>query len=135
MYDFKLFKLDAMFFHNRNATTTRVSSYSLGATVPIQAFNVFAQFARINNRGFGNDAQGSPNANDDANFIGVGANYNFSKRTDLYVSYAKQVNQGNAINVVTDASNAGLITTAGTTANVTPGFNPWSAQIGIRHKF
>ena len=30
---------------------------------------------------------------------------------------------------------AGLFTTAGATANVSPGFNPWSAQVGIRHRF
>ena len=132
LYDFKLFKLDAMYFHTRNATTTSLQSYALGVSVPIQAFNLFAQFARIDNKYAQNN---STLKNNDANFIGTGAQYNLSKRTDIYLAYAKQVNQGQAINVVTDSSNAGLQTIAGTTANVLPGFNPWSAQLGLRHKF
>ena len=67
--------------------------------------------------------------------VTLGAQYNLSKRTDIYTSYAKQINQGNAVNVITDASNAGLDTVGTATANILPGFNPWSAQIGIRHKF
>jgi predicted porin len=134
-YDLKFVKLDAMYFNNRNQTTTKIQSYAFGATVPIQSFNIFAQVARIDNKGPGNDAQGSLQKNDDATFIGIGAQYNLSKRTDIYTSYAKQINKGNAINVLTDAGTAGLYTTTGATANVLPGFDPWSAQVGISHKF
>lgn len=132
VYDFGFMKLDGMFFTTRNATTTQLKSYSIGATVPIHAFNLFAQYGRINNR---YDQNNSALYKNDANFIGTGANYAFSKRTDVYLSYAKQVNQGAAQNVVTDASNAGLMTVSGTALNVPPGFDPWSAQIGIRHRF
>jgi predicted porin len=134
-YDFGFLKLHALYFNTRNATTTRLQSYALGVTVPIQSFSLFAQVGRIDNRYKQNNS--ALQYNDD-NFIGTGANYAFSKRTDLYVSYAKQVNQGAAVNVVTDSSIAGLFTTTGTAtapANVTPGFNPWSAQVGIRHRF
>ena len=93
------------------------------------------QAARIDNKASGLDAQGGLLKSDDANFIGVGGQYNLSKRTDLYVSYAKQINQGNAVNVVTDASTFGLQQVGGTAPNILPGFNPWSAQLGIRHKF
>ena len=134
-YDLKFVKLDAMYFHNKNQTTTKIQSYAFGATVPIQSFNIFAQVARIDNKGPGNDAQGSLQKNDDATFIGIGAQYNLSKRTDIYTSWAKQINKGNALNVINDAGTAGLYTTAGATANVLPGFDPWSAQVGIRHKF
>jgi predicted porin len=130
-YDLKVVKLDAMYFQTKS-NTVRQRSYSAGLTVPIQAWNVFAQVARIDNR-FQNGTV-DQRAND-ANFIGAGAQYNLSKRTDIYVSYAKQVNQGNAVNVITDASNAGLDTVGTATANILPGFNPWSAQVGIRHKF
>ena len=135
LYDFKYFKLHALYFNTRNATTTRLQSYALGVTVPIQSFSLFGQFGRIDNRYKQNNSALQFN---DANFIGTGANYAFSKRTDIYLSYAKQVNQAGALNVVTDATNAGLFTTASTAtvpANVTPGFNPWSAQVGIRHRF
>ena len=131
-YDFSIVKLDAMYFHDKNQTTNRRQSYALGVTVPIQAFSVFAQVGRIDNK---YDQNNSTLKFDDATFIGLGANYSFSKRTDVYASWARQSNKGNAINVVTDASNAGLLTTSGTTANVNPGFDPWSAQLGLRHKF
>ncbi len=132
VYDFKVVKLHGLYFNNRNDTTTRVRSYGLGVTVPIQAFNVFAQVARIDNRYNQNN---STLANDDATFFGVGANYAFSKRTDLYTSWGKFKNKNNAIFTIQDASNAGLYTTTGALANVTPGFDPYSAQIGIRHRF
>lgn len=132
LYDFKILKLHALYFNTKNSTTTSVQSYALGVTVPIKSFNVFGQFGRIDNR---YKANNSSLKNDDSNFIGLGANYLFSKRTDVYASWAKQVNQGNAVYVLSDAGNAGLFTTAGATANVTPGFNPYSYQIGIRHRF
>ena len=131
-YDFKLIKIHGLFFTTRNETTTQLKGYGAGITVPIQAFTLYAQAARIDNR---YDANGSALKNDDSNFFGVGANYAFSKRTDLYTSWAKQVNAGNASFVLSDASNAGLLTTAGAAANVTGGFNPWSFQMGIRHRF
>ena len=101
-------------------------------TVPVQAVNFYAQAARIDNR---YDNNGSTLKNDDATFIGLGANYSFSKRTDVYTSWAKQLNRNNAVNVLSDASNAGLFTTVGAAANVLPGFDPWSFQVGIRHRF
>jgi predicted porin len=131
-YDFSIVKVDAMYFHDKNQTTNRRQAYALGVTVPIQAFNVFAQVGKIDNR---YDLNNSLLKFDDALFIGLGANYSLSKRTDIYASWGRQNNKGNAVNVVTDASNAGLLTTAGTTANVTPGFDPWSAQLGVRLKF
>jgi len=50
VYDFGFMKLDGMFFTTRNATTTKLRSYALGATVPIGSFNLFGQFSRIDNR-------------------------------------------------------------------------------------
>jgi general bacterial porin, GBP family len=131
VYDLKFLKVHAMYFNTRNATT-RLQSYALGVTVPVGAFNFFTQVARIDNRF---DLNGSQLKNNDANFIGLGAQYVLSKRTDIYTSWAKQVNQAGAVNTVTDASNAGLFTTTGALANQLPGFDPWSAQIGIRHRF
>ncbi len=132
VYDLKVVKLHGLFFDTKNGTTTRLRSYGLGVTVPIQSFNLFAQVARIDNRYSQNN---STLSGDDATFFGLGANYSFSKRTDIYTSWGKFKNKNNAVNVLTDASNAGLFTTTGALANITPGFDPYSAQIGIRHKF
>lgn len=132
VYDLNVVKLHALYFNTRNDTTTRLRSYGLGVTVPIQSFNVFAQVARIDNRYTDNN---STLGGDDATFFGVGANYSFSKRTDVYTSWGKFKNKNNAVNIIQDATNAGLFTNTGALANVTPGFDPYSAQIGIRHRF
>ena len=132
VYDLHVVKLHGLFFTTRNATTTRLRSYAFGVTVPVQAFNIYLQGGRIDNR---YEQANSTMKNDDANFAGVGVNYSFSKRTDLYASWAKFANQNNAVYAISDASNAGLFVASGTTANISPGFNPWSAQVGIRHRF
>lgn len=132
VYDFKVVKLHGLFFNTRNDTNTQVRSAAIGVTVPIQAFTVFGQVGRIDNR---YDTGGSTLKNDDATFFGLGATYAFSKRTDIYTAWAKDANRGNALYTISDSSNAGLYTTTGANANVTPGFDPWSAQVGIRHKF
>ena len=132
IYDLKVAKLSGLWSNVRNSTTTRVRSYGAGVSVPIQAFTVFAQVARIDNR---YDLNNSTLKNDDSTFFGVGANYAFSKRTDVYTSWGKLKNKNNAVVRVQDASNVGLQTIAGTTANIPPGFDPWSAQLGIRHRF
>jgi predicted porin len=130
-YDLKIVKLAAMYFNTRSSTI-RQQAYAAGATVPIQAWNLFANVGRIDNRFQSGTVNQRPN---DANFVGLGAQYNLSKRTDIYLSWAKFINEGAAVNAVVDASNIGLQTNTGATANILPGFNPWSAQVGIRHKF
>ena len=132
VYDFKVVKLHGLYFNTRNDTTTRLRSYGLGVTVPINSFNVFAQVARIDNR---YNTNNSTLYKDDSIFFGVGANYSFSKRTDIYTSWGKFKNKNNAVYVLMDSSNTGLFTTTGALANVTPGFDPYSAQVGIRHRF
>ena len=132
IYDFKVAKLSGLWSNVRNGTTLRVRSYGVGVSAPIQAFTVFGQVARVDNR---YDLNNSTLKNDDSTFFGVGANYAFSKRTDVYTSWGKFKNKNNATVRVQDATNFGLQTIAGTTANVTPGFDPWSAQLGIRHRF
>ncbi|MEO8937407.1 MAG: porin [Burkholderiaceae bacterium] len=128
MYDFKFFKLHGLYFHTKNATTTKQQSYAFGVTVPIQAFKIIGTVARVDNKYDGNNSTLHLN---DANFFGLGGNYALSKRTDLYLVYSKIVNQGAAQYLIADNSNAGLFTTT----NVPAGFNPWSTQFGVRHLF
>ena len=132
VYDLQVVKLHGLFFNTHDDALVRQRAYGLGLTVPIRAFTVFGQVARIDNR---YDINGSTLRNNDANYFGIGATYAFSKRTDLYTSAAKDANRGGSVYTLSDASNAGLFTTTGINANVTPGFDPWSAQIGIRHRF
>ena len=128
VYDLSVLKLHGLFFTTHDRLTTNVSAYAAGISAPLGNFNVFGQVARINNRYKDNNSQLYLN---DANFFGLGANYNFSRRTDVYVAGAKAVNSGNAAYLLLDTTNGGLLTAA----NVPPGFNPWSFQVGIRHRF
>lgn len=127
-YDLSVVKLAAMYFHTRNATTTRQQAASIGATVPIGAFKVTGVVGRVDNK---YDSNGSALHLNDANYVGLGGHCAVSKRTDLYLVYAKILNQGAAAFVLADNSNSGLFTAA----NVPAGFNPWSAQFGVRHLF
>ena len=127
-YDLVFVKLAALYFHTKNATTTKQQAASFGATVPIGAFKVIGVVGRVDNKYKDN---GSLLHLNDANFFGLGGNYALSKRTDLYLAYSKIVNQGGAAFLIGDNSNNGLFTTT----NVPAGFNPWSTQFGIRHLF
>ena len=127
-YDFSFVKLHALYFYTKNATTTKQQSASFAATVPLGAFKVIGSVARVDNK---YDTNNSPLRLNDANFFGLGGNYALSKRTDLYLVYSKIVNQGAAAFLIGDNSNNGLFTAT----NVPAGFNPWSAQFGVRHLF
>ncbi len=128
IYDFSLLKVHALYFRTKNATTVRQQSYGAGVTVPVGSFRLLGLFGRVDNR---YDTNNSPLRLNDANFIGIGGSYALSKRTDLYSSAAKFVNNGAAAFTISDASNAGLFNAA----NVPAGFNPWSLQLGMRHLF
>ena len=126
-YDLQVVKLHALYFFTRNFVTKQQSA-SFAATVPLGAFKVIGSVARVDNK---YDTNNSPLRLNDANFFGLGGNYALSKRTDLYLVYSKIVNQGAAAFLIGDNSNNGLFTAT----NVPAGFNPWSAQFGVRHLF
>lgn len=126
--DLKFVKLHALYFWTKNETTTKQQAYGFGVTVPLQAFRLVAVGARVDNKYKANNSQLYLN---DANFYGVGAFYLLSKRTDIYLVGSKVVNNAAANFLIGDNSNNGLYTAA----NTPPGFNPWSAQLGVRHLF
>ena len=128
VYDFGILKLHGLYFFTKNATTLKQQAYALGLTVPVGAFKFLANVARIDNK---YDTNNSPLRLNDATLFGFGGNYAFSKRTDLYLVYSKAVNKGASAIVLGDNSNNGLFTAV----NVPAGFDPWSAQFGIRHLF
>ena len=132
LYDFKIAKVDLLWSNVRNGTTTRVRSYGVGVAVPVQAFTIAGQVGRVDNR---YNLNNSTLKNDDGTFFGAAVTYAFSRRTDVYTSWAKFKNKNNAVFRVQDASNFGLQTVGTATSNITAGFDPWSAQVGIRHRF
>lgn len=132
-YDLGVVKLHALGFYTNAFNSNRYFTYAFGVTVPIHAFKLIAVAARVDNRDAKGvlDAAGQPAHFDDANVFGIGTRYTLSNRTDLYLAAARIVNGGNAAFVLMDNSNTGLYTTA----NTSPGSNPWSMQFGIQHKF
>lgn len=127
-YDLGFLRVSLLYFRTRNQTTTRQQSYGLGFAVPVGAFKFLASVARVDNQYHYNNSTMKFN---DANFGAFGVTYALSKRYDLYAAAAKFVNQGAAQNLIGDNSNNGLLTTT----NVPAGFNPWSAQVGMRFLF
>ena len=137
VWDFAVAKLHGFYFRTNAASLdtgpgagSRYQSYALGTTVPLQAFTIKAAVARIDNQDHYVD-RGNGDGARSANVFGAGVTYSFSKRTDLYLAASKIVNGAAAAFIISDMSNNGLYTTS----NVPVGFNPWSAQLGLRHMF
>jgi len=125
-YDFKVVKLHALYSYNIKDEATggsdvRIENWMAGVTVPVGKFDIKGSYMFSD----GNNAAGG-----NAQQIALGANYNLSKRTDLYTAYSFIDNDSARFNNVTirragvvgDASNSGL--------DAQQGF-----QVGIRHKF
>ena len=127
-YDFGFMRIGAIFFHTKS-TSVLAQSYDLSISVPVNAWRFMFAVARIDNKFTANN---SLNHLNDANFVAVGASYALSKRTDIYTSWSKFANMGGAAFVVQDQGAAAGLQTA---ANVPAGFNPWSAEIGMRFLF
>jgi len=92
---------------------SKVNHYLVGAVVPMGATNIKASYVRSNYTG----------AND-ANQLAIGAEYNLSKRTALYGTYARISNDGAATYGLTPN---GAAAAAGGSSR---GF-----EVGIRHSF
>ena len=129
-YDFSIVRLHALYFNTRNRLTLRRQAYGLGFIVPIEAWSILGTVGRINSRDIV-AATGNRIPGDDATFFGLAVTYSLSKRTDLYASGAKFKNGNAAAFIISDGSTSGLFTAA----NVPGGFDPWSAQFGVRFLF
>lgn len=91
----------------------KVNHYLVGAVVPMGATNIKASYVRSNYTG----------AND-ANQLAIGAEYNLSKRTALYGTYARISNDG--------AATYGLTPNG---AAVAAGGSSRGFEVGMRHSF
>jgi predicted porin len=83
-YDFKVAKLHAAYADNRDenafgTATSRSRDYMLGVSAPVGPLTVMASYIRHDERGL---------ANADADYWGIGATYDLSKRTNFYASYS-----------------------------------------------
>ena len=170
-YDFGFLKLHAIYWRTKNDNgNTLIASGSTvalkeniftgGITVPFGAWTFLGQYSKLLDKSTSNVANtdlGKPQVKD----IGLGFRYSLSKRTILYVGYAKFLMQdgpaGNAyqgFSGIADASNSGLYTAANLYGSQVPNVvggnasrvvasgvaihqnvNPYSYQLGIRHSF
>jgi len=122
----KLAGLYSNFKSSNNPVVTDKKSYMIGVTLPVNSFKFFGEYGKITD-----NAAKNAGLNKDAKFLGLGAQYNVSKRTDFYGSFGKYQVGANGSYTIGDASNSALET--GT--NEPAGTNPLSYQVGIRHKF
>lgn len=126
---FSSLKLHGLFWYTEDdtpATATFVpaesQAWAIGVSMPFAGFNLVANYGRLDDKSSNNF---------DARFLGIGGTYAFSRRTDLYASAARMSNRNGAQYLISDASNAGLLTSA----NVPGGYSPTSVQVGLRHRF
>lgn len=92
---------------------TKVNHYLVGAVVPMGATNLKASYVRSDYTG-----------TNDATQLAIGADYNLSKRTALYATYARISNDG--------AATFGLSPNAGAAA---AGGSSRGFEVGMRHSF
>ena len=127
-YDFKVAKLFAAYVTGKTDSAVglldKKNSWSLGVAVPFGPHTVSAQYTGLKDKD-------TSNAN--GRLFGIGYEYAFSKRTNLYASYAKAYNDsalvgGSAINLGGASTGNDLVTSSA-------GYDPSSIMVGVRHKF
>lgn len=104
-YNFGFMTLSAGYGRGTTAASQDYTGWVVGTNVPVGALDIKAVYAT--NKG---DIVGTTRK------IGVGAHYNFSKRTKVYVDYARVTGDLTAIGAAVDA-------------------NPTGYDLGIKHSF
>lgn len=128
-YDFKAVKVTALYsyndlkYNNNNVGNVTLNNYMLGVKLPFGSWTGKASYMYSD----GNSKAG------DAQQFAVGADYNFSKRTNLYGIYSFINNDGNRLNGVTDSSNSAAYSAGNGYA--VGGVYQQGFQVGVRHSF
>ncbi len=134
-FDAGVAKISADYYTWKNpSTTAKVKSWVLGGNVPLGAASLVAQFGQFKNSGVGHTfVPATPTTA--ARFItytgkqsvfNIGANYAFSKRTDVYFRYANANN--NAAGNLDYAGVGGPVAAAA-------GQDKRAIAVGMRHRF
>ncbi|MFO1338622.1 MAG: porin [Burkholderiaceae bacterium] len=95
-YNFGFMTLAAGYGKGTTAAGVDTKGWLVGATVPVGAVDIKVMYATNNVDNLG-----------DTRKIGVGAHYNFSKRTKVYVDYGKVSGDLTAIGAAVDANSTG----------------------------
>lgn len=95
-YNFGFMTLAAGYGKGTTAAGVDAKGWLVGATVPVGAVDIKVMYATNNVDNLG-----------DTRKIGIGAHYNFSKRTKVYVDYGKVSGDLTAIGAAVDANSTG----------------------------
>jgi predicted porin len=124
-FDAKVVKIHALYGYNNtdmnvSGTDVRIDNYMLGLSVPV---------GKVTLKGSYWLSDGNKQAGGNAQQYAVGANYAFSKRTDLYTAYSYIDNDSaDRFNTLRRAASVGDASNSGNTFQ--QGF-----QVGVRHTF
>lgn len=132
-YDMKVVKLhilnDRVKVETAGGTAADRNDWMFGATVPMGAHTIKAQYSKVDERSNNALTTGDVTAND-ANHLGLGYSYAMSKRTNVFFNYGKVSNKGNAtFNIQSTQSGGGTLGGA-SAAGYTTGY-----QLGMGHSF
>lgn len=111
-YNFGVAKAHLAYAVNKGAAAVDNRDMLVGVTVPFGASKLLASYIRKDDKSA---------ANGDANQIAIGYLYSLSKRTDLYVAYARISNKNGAAYTVGNATEAGT--------------GDKAYNLGLRHSF
>lgn len=86
-YNFGVAKVGADYYTWKNpSNNAKLTSYVIGANVPVGALGLVAQLGQFKNSGTANTFKGKQTV------FNIGADYNLSKRTNAYVRYVNAAN-------------------------------------------
>jgi predicted porin len=118
-YDFGFIKPMAQYTQGKFGAA-KVNHYLVGLVAPLGAGNIKASYVRSDYNAAAGDA--------DANQIAVGYDYNLSKRTALYGTFARVSNKNGGTKSVVGATHP-------VAAPVTAGGSSTGFEVGVRHAF
>lgn len=115
-YDFGVVKPMLLWATEKNAAT-KITALQIGATAPLGAGELRTSFGRYD----------TANSNADWRKFAIGYGYNFSKRTQVYGTYARLSNKSGAARAI---GVQGLAAAPNTLGGSSTGY-----EVGIRHNF
>jgi predicted porin len=134
-YSFNAFKLAGNYWEHRNelagGATPKTRGLAVGVKVPVGAWSFLTQVARVEDNGLAY-LTGATKADGKTTYLNVGANYALSKRTDVYVRYARIEDDNGGYNGRATTALNGIFGPGNT---LPAGGSASSLAVGMRHVF
>ncbi|WP_174423942.1 porin [Cupriavidus basilensis] len=135
VYDFNVVRVAATYWDYTNQLSGRgdphLRAYAIGASVPLGAWSAMAQIGLVQDNGLNlNTGNAKVQGIGRVRYLNVGANYQFSKRTELYTRFARVQDSGAGYGGVNTAALATLAL-----GTLQPGQSARTIALGVRHYF